>query len=50
MVGATTNQKFKFITIKQLDKINRYLTYFDEIFNDREVEWLAKTLLDYCDD
>ena len=50
MAGATTNQKFKFITIKQLDQINIYLTYFDAIFNDREVEWLAKTLLDYCDD
>lgn len=50
MAGATTNQKFKFITIKQLDQINRYLTYFDAIFNDREVEWLANTLLDYCDD
>ena len=50
MTGAMTNQKFKFITVKQLNQINKYLTYFDAIFNDREVEWLANTLLDYCDD
>lgn len=50
MTGAMTNQKFKFITVKQLEHINRYLTCFDAIYNDHEVEWLANTLLDYCDD
>ena len=50
MTGAMTNQKFKFITVKQLEQINRYLTCFDAIYYDHEVEWLANTLLDYCDD
>jgi len=49
MVGATTNQKFQFVKIKELKALNRYLKYFEPIYTDQETKWLAKTLLDYCD-
>jgi len=49
MVGATTNQKFQFVKVKELRDLNRYLKYFDPIFTDAETKWLANTLLDYCD-
>lgn len=49
MVGATTNQKFQFVKIKELKALNRYLKYFEPIYTDQETKWLAQTLLDYCD-
>ena len=49
MVGATTNQKFQFVKIKELKELNRYLKYFEPIYTDQETKWLAQTLLDYCD-
>jgi len=49
MVGATTNQKFQFVKIKELKELNRYLKYFEPIYTDQETKWLAKTLLEYCD-
>ena len=49
MVGATTNQKFQFVKIKELKALNRYLKYFEPIYTDQETKWLAKTLLEYCD-
>ena len=49
MTGATTNQKFQYVKVKQLKEINVYLNYFDAIYSDDETKWLANTLLDYCD-
>jgi len=49
MVGATTNQKFQFVKIKELKALNRYLKYFEPIYTDQETKWLAQTLLEYCD-
>ena len=48
MTGATTNQKFQYVKVKQLKEINVYLNYFDAIYSDDETKWLANTLLDYC--
>lgn len=50
MTGVSTDEKFKFIAVKQLNQLNKYLKYFDAIFSDDEVEWLAKTLVNYCDE
>ena len=49
MVGATTNQKFQFVKIKELKALNRYLKYFEPIYTDQETKWLAQNLLEYCD-
>ena len=50
MTGVSTEEKFKFIAVKQLNQLNKYLKYFDAIFSDDEVKWLAKTLVNYCDE
>lgn len=49
MAGATTNQKFQYVKVKQLKELNIYLKYFEAVYSDKETQWLAHTLLDYCD-
>ena len=49
MTGASTNQKFQYVKVKDLKELNVYLKYFDAIYSDNETKWLASALLDYCD-
>lgn len=45
MTQATTQEKFKFVSIRSLNDLNSYLTYFDPIYSEEEVSILSQALL-----
>ena len=49
MTQASTEEKFKFVTIKSLTDLNGYLTYFDDIYSNQEVMIIKKVLIELGD-
>ena len=49
MTQASTEEKFKFVTIKSLSDLNGYLTYFDHIYSNQEVMMIKDALLELGD-
>ena len=45
MTQATTQEKFKFVSIRSLNDLNSYLTYFDPIYSEEEVAMLSQLIL-----
>lgn len=45
MTQATTQEKFKFVSIRSLNDLNSYLTYFDPIYSKEEVAMLSQLIL-----
>jgi hypothetical protein len=45
MTQATTQEKFKFVSIRSLNDLNSYLTYFDPIYSEEEVAMLSQIIL-----
>ena len=43
MINEKPKEKFKYVKVKSLNELNRYITYFNPIFNDAEV----KSISDY---
>lgn len=46
MINHKPNQDFKYVKVKLLSELNNYLTYFEPIFTDNEVNRIAKYLLE----
>ncbi len=44
MINQKPKEKFKFVKVITLNELNRYITYFDPIFDDSEVEIISKYL------
>ena len=44
MINQKPKEKFKFVKVATLNELNRYITYFDPIFDDSEVEIISKYL------
>jgi hypothetical protein len=44
MINQKPKEKFKFVQIKTLNELNKYITYFDPIFNDSEVSNICEQL------
>lgn len=44
MINHKPKEKFKFVAVKTLKELNRYITYFDPIFDDSEVKVLSEYL------
>lgn len=44
MINQKPKEKFKFVKIATLKELNRYITYFEPIFNDSEVNTIAEHL------
>lgn len=49
MAGASPDQHFKFVKVKTIAELNRYLTYFDPLFSHEEVEALSNSLKQHCE-
>ena len=45
MINEKPKEKFKFVQIKTLKELNKYITYFDPVFKDSEVNRMHKHLL-----
>lgn len=45
MINEKPRDSFKFVTIKSLWELNKYITYFDPIFDQTEVERIAQHIL-----
>lgn len=46
MINEKPDESFKFVKVKGLWELNRYITYFDPIFDDAEVERIADYLFE----
>lgn len=44
MINQKPKEKFKFVKVTTLNELNRYITYFDPIFDDSEVKMISKYL------
>jgi hypothetical protein len=44
MINEKPKEKFKYVHVKTLDELNSYLTYFEPIFDDSEVNSIYKYL------
>jgi len=44
MINEKPKEKFKYVQVKTLNELNRYITYFEQIFDDSEVESISKHL------
>jgi hypothetical protein len=45
MINEKPNADFKYVKVKSLRELNKYLTYFEPIFTENEVERIAKYLI-----
>ncbi len=45
MINEKPNADFKYVKVKSLGELNKYLTYFEPIFTENEVERIAKYLI-----
>ena len=54
MINEKPNEKFKYVKVKTLNELNGYVTYFEPIFNNAEVEsisnYLRSNMQDHNDD
>ncbi|MDB9800159.1 NERD domain-containing protein, partial [bacterium] len=44
MINEKPNEKFKYVKVKTLNELNGYVTYFEPIFNNAEVESISNYL------
>lgn len=44
MINEKPKEKFKYVQVKNLKELNRYITYFDPIFDDNEVNSISEYL------
>ena len=44
MIHEKPKEKFKFVQVKTLNELNRYITYFEHIFDDSEVKSISEHL------
>jgi hypothetical protein len=44
MIGQKPKENFKYVKVKTLNELNRYIEYFESIFNDEEVNNIANYL------
>ncbi len=44
MINNKPREKFKFVQIKTLNELNRYINYFEPILDDKEVDKLSNVL------
>ncbi len=44
MINERPKEKFKYVQVKTLNELNRYITYFEQIFNDSEVKSISEYL------
>lgn len=45
MINEKPKEEFKYVKVKTLKELNKYLEYFEPIFSDLEVEKIASYLL-----
>jgi hypothetical protein len=46
MINEKPKEDFKFVKVKTIKELNNYLTYFEPIFSQKEVDKIAKYLID----
>ncbi len=44
MINEKPKEKFKYVQVKTLNELNRYVTYFEQIFDDSEVKSISEYL------
>jgi len=46
MINEKPKEDFKYVKVKSLKELNNYLTYFDPIFSEEEVDRIARYLIE----